>query len=90
MRKKGQIVICDRCGSITFRELLATEDLDGGYTQNDIFEKIEDGWSYQSVPMGHEKTSCVDLCPKCTTEYEKTVNQYMVEPLVARDILESR
>lgn len=62
MDKIGKLVVCDRCGMTTFRP-----DAGGIYA-----EAI--GWTLFALP---ETIGCIDLCPTCSRDLKRVVNQYM-------------
>ena len=56
---------CDRCGKQVFLKAIGEGELDGGFTRWNKFETAE-SWS---VDKG-------DLCPICTLEFQKIVNDF--------------
>ena len=64
-RVNGQMRTCDRCGKQVFLKTIGEGEADGGFTRWNNFEPAE-GWS---VNKG-------DLCPVCTLEFEKRVNEF--------------
>ena len=69
MRKQGELVICERCGTTTFRALIEKESLDGGFTTRNVLEEYPKTW---------EITSGIgDLCPDCLAIYKNFLNDFL-------------
>lgn len=67
-RRDGRIYTCDRCGEQVFLRLIGKETLDGGFTSYNQFEKLPDGWTFESR---------WDLCPECSRQYQQAIDQFM-------------
>ena len=62
--KIGKLVVCDRCGEITFCKTVKRKDGVG----ND-YESTPNGWMHY-LAIGH-------LCPACNAEYTEFLKGFM-------------
>ena len=75
MEAKGKIITCNRCGKVTFLKYLGLDDLDGGFTTFDKYEKLPDSWMYMSQ-IG-------DLCPDCAHKFKSFIKEFMGDKPIA-------
>lgn len=66
---KGKIIACDRCGKECRCKFLKDDELDGGFTHVERFEKVPEDW-YYSYEIGW-------LCPNCFGEFKYLREQFM-------------
>ncbi len=59
MKRKGLIIICDRCNSSIFANKKEDNVRDGGYTRNEAYEDVPKGWEHREGR---------NLCPECTAK----------------------
>lgn len=71
----GKEVICDRCHERIFLRKVASEELDGGFTQYDVFEDRPKEWKVGYNAKGARR----DLCPACYNKYEELLNTFWVD-----------
>ena len=69
--------VCARCGELLLRRYLGTEYLDGGFTQNDKFERKPDSWQY------HDTTGT--LCPDCEALYQSQLQSFLKYTVEAKN-----
>lgn len=72
MRQEGELLTCDRCGTSTFRKLVGSTELDGGFTHVNHFEDVPEGWTYAS-----DLGKTMNFCPSCSLVYKKTLENFM-------------
>lgn len=77
----GQFVICDRCGTQTFRKSIGEGEADGGYTRWNDFEPLPDGWDLVAIPKGkvflhgNAHNDYLFVCPKCHALWDTLINE---------------
>lgn len=68
MKKKGKVIICDRCGETEFVELVGQNFYDGGYSCQDRFAEPTIKWEFLA---GY------DFCEKCAEQYRSILNGFV-------------
>lgn len=68
----GRRTICDRCGAEIFSPHIGDEERDGGFTRWNKFEPKPRGWTKQDFK---------DLCPVCSSEWNKLETEFMNQKL---------
>lgn len=68
----GRRTICDRCGVEIFSPHIGDEERDGGFTRWNKFEPKPRGWI---------KLDFKDLCPVCSSEWNKLETEFMNQKL---------
>ena len=67
MRTKGAMEICEWCGRKYFRPLKGTTYADGGFTRNDMYEPLPEGWEVRvGIGLGL-------LCPDCNKALDESI-----------------
>ena len=66
MQVKGIVEICEWCGRKYFRPYIKTDVRDGGYSRDDYYEKLPEGWKPR-----HELGM---LCPDCNKALDESIN----------------
>lgn len=75
MREEGIMLTCDRCGEKVFLKLLKTENRDGGYTTDRVYEDRPEGW----ISVDKSFTTAIKtshLCPECSEKLKKLLERF--------------
>lgn len=65
MGVKGMLESCRRCGRTVFLKYDKTIKLDGGYTEEDMYEPLPDDW--------HRIYAVGVLCPECVAMFRNAM-----------------
>ena len=71
-RENGKRIICDRCGEQVFVKHIGDGERDGGFTRWNEFEPTPEGWGMHKF---------YDLCPACSSAWNKIETQFMNQEL---------
>ena len=70
----GKKLICERCNTEVFLRRTEKKSLDGGFAEQNIYEKRPDGWG-----VGIIGNKSVDLCPECREVYIRMCERFFEE-----------
>lgn len=65
-----QACVCGRCGKIYLRRYLSTEEYDGGFTKQAMFEDLPNGWDYNTEIN-------TTLCTECSNSFKIIIKDFM-------------
>ena len=72
---KGNLIICDRCGTSHFCKKIGEIATDGGYTVYDEFEPTPPEWMWEPE-IGY-------LCPECAKTFKTFIKDFMGDKSIA-------
>ena len=72
-----QASVCKRCGKTHFSLYIGTKEYDGGFTRQNYFEPLPEGWGW-SGRIGR-------LCPTCFEKYQEMENNFMKDFMKEED-----
>lgn len=70
--QNGKRVVCDRCGEQVFVKTIGDGEMDGGFTRWNKFDPLPNGWGYHKGK---------DMCPACSSAWNKIESAFMNQEL---------